>query len=271
MNKKRKSQPEDGKRSEVKIWKGVILGGIPGILLGAGGVIATEAFASDAIPQSEIPVAHTPNDDMSFSDAFVAAREEVGPGGAFVWHCNVYSTYRADDPEWIAMGPDGQAAHCGEILMQVHPETYSPNGNDISVVLEDNNGSGEVPPENDPDNSLNNTIEDPEPVEADVQITDIVSNPETGETAAVGQVDGLLTVFIDEDGDGVVDTILHDDNNDGQVGSDEIYSAEGSNITISELSQQMDRGEDVNLYPDQPDYTNEGSSDYVNQANVEGF
>lgn len=106
-------------------WKEVLLGGIPGILLGAGGVLTAQAFTPAPTPdETDIPVAHSVNNDMSFGQAFAAAREEVGPGGAFTWHGNVYSTYRSDDPEWIEMGPEGQAEHCHDIIVQVHVEPY---------------------------------------------------------------------------------------------------------------------------------------------------
>lgn len=41
------------------------------------------------------------NDDVSFKAAFDAARAELGPGGVFTWHGNVYNTYTAN--EWQHM------------------------------------------------------------------------------------------------------------------------------------------------------------------------
>lgn len=38
-------------------------------------------------------------EDMSFSEAFAAAREEVGPGGFFEWHGNIYNTYTQSEYE----------------------------------------------------------------------------------------------------------------------------------------------------------------------------
>ena len=35
--------------------------------------------------------------ELSFSEAFTLAREELGPGCTFVWNDNLYSTNRADD------------------------------------------------------------------------------------------------------------------------------------------------------------------------------
>lgn len=39
----------------------------------------------------------TVNDDMSFEEAFAAAREEVGAGGIFVWHGEAYNTFYAEE------------------------------------------------------------------------------------------------------------------------------------------------------------------------------
>ena len=47
---------------------------------------------------SQALIAHKVSDCMSFNEAFAAARQEVGPGGVFKWHGNVYGTYYAD--EW---------------------------------------------------------------------------------------------------------------------------------------------------------------------------
>lgn len=48
------------------------------------------------------------SDDMTFSQAFAAARAELGPGAAFTWHGQVYGTYYQD--EWNAMTPAEQHA-----------------------------------------------------------------------------------------------------------------------------------------------------------------
>ena len=101
-------------------WKKVAVGGAAGILLGASAMYATDAFAAstedtpDTKPEGENPsqdaaaandnasikVAES-HDEQSFKEAFDAARAEVGPGGAFHWHGNIYSTYTED--EWNNM------------------------------------------------------------------------------------------------------------------------------------------------------------------------
>lgn len=50
---------------------------------------------------NDVHVATLVSDDMSFSQAFAAARAEVGAHGIFGWHGGVYHTYYAD--EWHAL------------------------------------------------------------------------------------------------------------------------------------------------------------------------
>ena len=57
---------------------------------------------------ANVPMAHNVTEDMNFSDAFAAAREEVGPGGVFQWHGGTYGTYYAN--EWQSLSPDYQHA-----------------------------------------------------------------------------------------------------------------------------------------------------------------
>lgn len=107
-------------------WKRVTIGGVTGIVLGAAatflmGMKKAEPDKPEPTPKpepepnveeepiqpvwsdGELSIATSVTDDMSFGEAFAAARAEVGPGGAFEWHGNVYATYTAD--EWNAMTP----------------------------------------------------------------------------------------------------------------------------------------------------------------------
>ena len=94
------------KKGMSPLWQSVLVGGVPGILIGSGGTVGVEAIANSAsaeeqgevaiqdeatVETTEILEAHSVTDDMSFSEAFATARAEVGPGGAFVWHGQVYA------------------------------------------------------------------------------------------------------------------------------------------------------------------------------------
>ena len=64
-----------------------------------------------------IPIAYGVSDDMTFSEAFAAARQEVGPGGVFQWNGNVYGTYYAN--EWENLSSEQQNAFSN------HPHDFS--------------------------------------------------------------------------------------------------------------------------------------------------
>ena len=119
-------QPQN---DDSQTWKRVAIGGVAGIMFGTVSAVgATAAYHHFANNDDEVqPVTEdTPvqpedghytmenglqvaevSDDMSFSEAFAAARAEVGPGGVFVWHGGVYGTYY--ETEWNAMSPSERA------------------------------------------------------------------------------------------------------------------------------------------------------------------
>ena len=68
--------------------------------------IASEDHTTVAV-YCEAPFAEDIADDMSFAEAFKAAREETGPGGFFEWRGHTYNTYTAE--EWEDLGEEGQA------------------------------------------------------------------------------------------------------------------------------------------------------------------
>lgn len=72
-----------------------------------------EAEPITATIYAEAPVALTPDDSMSFGEAFAAARAEVGQGGVFMWQDQLYSTYY--EAEWASMDPQARAQYWDSI------------------------------------------------------------------------------------------------------------------------------------------------------------
>lgn len=101
-------------------WKPVTIGGLTGILMGAGAMYGVQAIASGSNEVASGAVeglkVATVDDSMSFSQAFEAARAQVGAGGLFTWHGNIFNTYTAD--EWKAMSN----ADKHQFAEQVKPE-----------------------------------------------------------------------------------------------------------------------------------------------------
>lgn len=108
---------------------GAVVGGVPTATVGAAVGHAKDDADNVDTPltkvtdsvfvDSSVPVAHV-SDDMTFSEAFHAAHEQVGEGGVFVWRGQVYNTFSAD--EWNALTPAEQAQFGGHIHVQYNGE-----------------------------------------------------------------------------------------------------------------------------------------------------
>lgn len=102
-------------------WKPVMIGGLTGILMGAGTMYGIQhaASVSNEEPSSAedgLKVA-TVDDSMSFREAFESARAQVGAGGVFTWHGNIFNTYTAD--EWKAMSNDDKRLFAEQVKPQI--------------------------------------------------------------------------------------------------------------------------------------------------------
>lgn len=269
-------------------WKSVLVGGVPGIIFGVAGTLATEgvAAAADAEENEELqdettggggsasvhdvaPVAEGVNDDMSFSEAFAAARAEVGPGGVFSWHGQVYGTYYK--PEWDAMSDEQRHDYSHSVAQaQVHPEPYTPQQSDPPII-EDNADTDDIGNQHeasysneDSDNVVNDdSAAEPELEVEIIGVTQVEDENGDLHDLGVGTVDGHDAAFLDLEGDGEVDTVIIDENDNGEVDIDEVYDAGGSGISMSDMIAQADYGgaaPDDGLYNDMPDYTNDADT-----------
>lgn len=134
-------QPVENKKvNKNNTWKSVVIGGVSGIAFGGvatAAVVATTNHTSEDAENGEttltgvsgsahvddnVPVAQV-SDDMSFSEAFHTAHEQVGPGGVFVWHGQVYGTYTAD--EWNSMTPAEQAEFGSHVHVQYAESSHT--------------------------------------------------------------------------------------------------------------------------------------------------
>ena len=270
----------NNEKSSPRLWQSVLIGGIPGILIGAG---VQSAIAGPSTPDggghqgdgdnggeitsenpqevAEVQVANSVTDDMSYSEAFAAARNEVGPGGAFVWHGNVYGTYRGDDAEWQEMSAEERAEHSQAILSQVHPVPYTPTENEPTIEVVEDNTPAAAPEE----------AEGGQEDEVDIHIVGVEQGQtEDGTliTVGYGAVDGQYAEFVDTDGDGEVDTVLIDHNDNQQLDEGEIHGVSGSGLTIDDMVAEAQANTaaavDDALYGEMPDYTNDAdTSSYV--------
>lgn len=269
------------------VWKPVTIGGVTGILMGAGGIMGMEAMAGEApspeVAQEEaaaLKVAHV-SDDMTFAEAFAAARAEVGPGGVFHWHGGIFNTYYAE--EWNAMSDEQK--HDFAQLVQPEIPAHDVNTDHIEtahVTTVHHEGHVEHHHHHHYDDNHNDDHHASKPTPTDDhhqhQVADNdVSGFEQDGVRIVGQAttdDGHMVVAYDADGDNQADLVLIDvDDNHHISGPDVLMDAEGNQITVEELvsveEDDLPVGGDDQILAENPDVAPDGMPDYMDDGLVE--
>lgn len=292
--------------SEVKVtksgWKSVAAGAGTGLLIGS---VAT-LFMGMKNPDSEdggkpkkdtdnhreelshpewvddqVPVASSVNDDMSFGEAFAAARNEVGPGGVFEWHGQLYGTYTAD--EWNSMTAEQRAEysdhfswnhidHSSSNVAQHSstttagsssaPAQTTTNDDDIEVVsvnhddthVAQNDGhTGHTPDDMGTRVDVVDTTNGGDP---EIEILGVVHDDESGANIGGMTVNDQEVILIDVNGDLTFDYMAVDANNDGQVSENELIDIQDQSLTVNDLGGFTNPAGDMLASNDAPDYSN---------------
>lgn len=264
------------KKQEESSWKYVTLGGVPGILLGAGmlyaGQVSAQALsteddvvvvvdeeptdeegvveeqsdtvepveAASLVPDS-LNVAHV-NDSMSFGEAFAAARAEVGPGGVFYWHGGVYGTYYAD--EWNAMTAEDKH----EYAQRVQPAV---SANDVPTPTDEH-----------PDIAVQEPAVDAAEAQLAQQLDENFDMGDDVHIVGYANYDDHLVVGYDTDNDGEADVAIIDlDDNFEPSPNDVIMDTAGNAATIGDLMEAdqpyLAEAENPDVASDMPDYMND--------------
>lgn len=267
-------------------WKEVTIGGVSGILLGGAGTFAATAStigSSEELPEEETATEETVdaaeeategpatvtahgnvatgvNDNMSFNEAFAAARSEVGAGGCFVWHGNVYGTYYAN--EWNSMTPaqrdEFTAQSLGVDTSHSHATgTYAHHSTDTHNT--------ETPHHEEE----TNTGEDDLAVEV-LGVEQIQNEDGSVSNIGVAGINGQAVYFIDVDGqDGEFDLMAVDLNNNNNLEENEITDISDQHMSVSqfqELAQASGNGSGSGNEVEEYYASNENLPDYVNDA-----
>lgn len=279
-------QPE--KKNEGVAWKQVTLGGVSGILMGAGLLYAGQATANtlnseekpeekpeDVVVPEQGETSHTlenglqvaaVNDDMSFGEAFAAARAEVGPGGVFHWHGGIYNTYTA--AEWNAMTVDQKHDFAQQVKPEISVDQVStPTDANSHVVVEHHvyhHDAGHTP-------DTHQASAAADDVQVVNQQTSEASNTDSDvHIVGYGEVQGHVAVGVDTDGDGQADVAIIDvDDSGGLSNPDVIVDNQGNMATYGEINgtpdpSQMASMENPDVAPDMPDYMNDANVDDMN-------
>ena len=262
-----------GKKS---IWKKVAVGAGSGILLGSVATLLSasaplghadgenaEEEGSETHPEwtdGEVPVASSVSDDMSFSEAFTAARTEVGSGGVFEWHGNIYSTFTED--EWNGMTAeqrDEYGSHFSWHSDNSSTETASSTHSSTSSHSAHATDEVEVSEVTQASHTEEVAVVDVAP---EVEVLGVVHDEESGANIAGLAVDGQEVVLIDVNGDETFDVMGADVNGDQQLSQNEIVDISGQNLTVNDLGGISNP--DGSLYAS----NNSNEIDYTNDTAV---
>lgn len=245
-------QPSKPAGSKSNNWKPVTIGGITGILMGAGTyhVANIQTSAEENLQPASLKTADS-HDEMTFSEAFAAARHQVGAGGLFTWHGGIYNTYTAD--EWNAMNPSQKELFAQQVKPEVEaseiaaenisdaqPETLTAPAETAQatpevVTFSETVAKTESSPAVDDEAELvaNNEAE----VVADARRADVSADVDvqiigarqvlhddgTIANVAYGTVDGHSAIIIDVNANGQADVAAIDINDNRQLDDDEVF------------------------------------------------
>ena len=267
---------DNAAKGEKSIWKKVAVGAGSGIFLGSAATLLSasaplghaegenaEEEGSETHPEwtdGEVPVASSVSDDMSFSEAFTAARTEVGSGGVFEWHGNIYSTFTED--EWNGMTAeqiDEYGSHFSWHSDNSYTETASSTQSSTSSHSAHATDEVEVSEVTQASHTEEVAVVDVDP---EVEVLGVVHDEESGANIAGLAVDGQEVVLIDVNGDETFDVMGADVNGDQQLSQNEIVDISGQNLTVNDLGGISNP--DGSLYAS----NNSNEIDYTNDTAV---
>ena len=202
----------------------------------------TPAWVDDAVE-----IAQGVGNEMSFPEAFRAAREEVGAGGAFEWRGNVYSTYTKE--EWDGMSAEEKQEYNGHF--------------DWSRYQADAEIETEPMPEPEPEPEL---VLEPMSGADDVEILGLDWDPETGLLVgemAIGDTDVYLIDLEPGQDDGTFDVAVVDINGDGEITEDEIIDVSEQKLSVDEFADLADDNPSGELYAIDKSIDSSNDADYM--------
>lgn len=285
-------QGAEVKNREDTRWQTVTLGGVAGIVMGAAGAYAMSSAAvkdvtdevdedtTDAVG-AEVPDAtgasHSGevqmakvDQSLSFADAFDAARAEVGSGGVFVWHGQLYNTFTAD--EWASMSDAEKNEFADEVAPYVPQPTHQTQQVQHTTTTTTTEEVTNV-------HRVGQTVEVDDSEMPEVHFLGVSTETrEDGQTMNFGHmtVEGVNVALVDVDNDQVFDVRWVDANQNMSVEEAEIQDISDAGLsvdtfrTLSELEEMSGDGQleqashmQDDLAPDMPDYMNDADVNLV--------
>lgn len=201
------------------------------------------------------------NDNQSFSEAFADARAQVGPGGVFEWHGNVYGTYYKE--EWDNMTP----AERHGFQTKIDYQDVTPGANNTTDMDTSSHFSSHGEVSHDSGGTAYHQV-DSSGSENEIKILgmeEIYDEDGNPMTVAAADIQGHEVLLVDIDHDGTMDVIMADADGDGHISADEIIDVSDADIQVSDLQQNIAVDNDSLLAHD------DGLPDYMPDADAHNY
>ena len=254
-------QPEEKKEDKSNMWRQVAIGGVTGILLGVSGAAVASNVMDHDHPQDDTPITTPPvddnqidvashvNDNMSFGDAFAAARAEVGPGGVFHWRGNVYSTYI--EKEWNEMSSADRAAFGQRVAPEIARSDHHHQSHHQEAHHDHASGNHHETHHSDV------SVADDDPDVRLIGVQDVTLEDGSVQTIGAATVNGYDVVLVDMNHNGEFDYAGIDVNRNGYIEAEERSDISDSHITVDSFREEA--GND--LIVQQPTISDNGGQD----------
>lgn len=209
------------------------------------------------LAEETINVAEGISDDLSFGEAFAAARAQVGAGGAFEWNGKMYNTYTAE--EWDSMSAEEKSDFHDKIFAndQLTEEQLG------EIALEENNDEIILEPAEEEAEALlaETTEENTEDLivevadeNSSIEVVGIEHNDEHGLDISTININDQEIVLVNLEGDGGnFDVALIDADGDGLISDDEIFVISDSGAELYANDSMDDANLDLFTDNDMPD------------------
>lgn len=283
------------KQGNASGWQQVTIGGVSGIFMGSSAMYAIDAVADEQSVEGKDEEVDTTgtnqttdnglhvtevDQNLSFAEAFAAARNEVGPGGVFHWHGGIYNTYTAQ--EWSAMSDSEHQQFALQVQPEIQPGEERTGQQDVAQHThrnddnrhgnDDNRHGNDDKPEK-PTPSKDDADDEPEVHFLGVERIET----ENGQTINVGRVVAgeHEVALIDMDDNMVFDVAVSDRNNNGEIDDDEVVDISSRELSVTDFAL-MSAMQEACGDPTQPEQANQQQDriaddmpDYMNDADVQ--
>ena len=286
-------QIEKEKKESVKSgWQKVTIAGVTGIIMGASVMHVADAYAIEepAAPNEggsviQPTTSHTAENgirvaevdqNLSFGEAFAAARAEVGAGGVFHWHGRTYNTFTEN--EWENMSDAEHHQFAQQVAPEIQTNEMPSEHNHSTAQHRDDHHDQQEDVSQEPQIRQVSNGQEEEQNEPEVHFLGVDQvQTDGGQTINVGHmtISNEEVALVDMDNDMIFDVAVSDRNHNEQIDEGEVIDISDRQLSVTDFAlaaEQQNESEmsaQPNLASNPQDQLAEDMPDYMNDADIQ--